>query len=115
MEPRSQCLAAAPLIATWPSVLLAGAQINTFEQARSPWVHQAGRGPVQLVSPAGAWLHGAANQLRLVGSELAAVFGGHAEIEHGVDPNWHGALQAVAPPPGVQSPAEHPGLFTHSS
>src|SRR5260370_3456867 len=84
-------------------------QSNTFRHARSPLVHQPG--PGQLASPAGAELHGAANQLRL--DDERGAFGGQAEIEHGVEPNWQGALQA-APPPAVQSPAVKLAWLTNS-
>src|SRR5258706_7623811 len=106
MEPSSQCLAAAPLIAICPALL---DQIKTFRHARSPLVHQPGLG--QEVSPAGAWLHGAANQVRL--DDERGAFGGQAEIEHGVDPNWQGAVQS-APPPAGQSPEAKLALLTNS-
>src|ERR1700693_1063931 len=107
MEPSSQCLALAPLIAICPVLL---DQINRFMHARSPLVHQPG--PGQLESPVGAWLHGAANQVRL--DDERGALGGHAEIEQGVEPNWQAPVQGVAPPPTVQSPEEKPALLTNS-
>src|SRR5450759_2673 len=107
MEPSSQCLALAPLIAICPVLL---DQINTFIHARSPLVHQPG--PGQLESPVGAWLHGAENQVRL--DDERGALGGQAEIEHGVDPNWHWPVQS-APPDAVQSPEVKPALLTNSS
>src|ERR1043166_1553817 len=83
-EPRSQCSATFPLIAICP-VLDAGAQSNRFQHARSPTGHQLD--PGQLASPAGACEHGAANHVYPPPAESAAAFGGHAEIEQGVDPN----------------------------
>ena len=104
IEPSSQCFAAAPLMAISP-VLVAGAQIRTFEHERSPAVHQAD--PGQLAeSPVGAFEHGAANQVRLLG-ESAPALGGQADTEHGVEPNWHGAAQ-LAPPPAAHVPDENP-------
>src|ERR1700694_830632 len=98
-------------MATCP-VLLAGAQISTLAQERSP----AGRhqeDPGQLAaSPAGAAEHGAANHVRLLG-ESAAALGGHADSEQGVEPNWQ-LLAHAAPPPGLQSPDEKPAWLTNS-
>src|SRR5882672_2757699 len=110
MEPRSQWLTAAPLIANC-AVLLAGAQISVFQQDRLPAAHQAE--PGQLASPAGAWLHGAANHVWLDG-ESAGALGGQADTEQGVDPNRQVPVHA-APPPGLQSPEENPAWLTNSS
>ena len=75
-------------------MLLEGAQISTLAQDRSP----AGRhqeDPGQLAaSPSGAVEHGAANHVRLLG-ESAAVFGGQADSEQGVEPNWQELAQAA--------------------
>src|SRR5437899_856836 len=92
MEPSSQCSAEVPLIAIWP-VLLAGAQIKRFQQARSP----DGRhheDPGQLASP--------------------ATLGGQAEIEQGVEPNWQVAALQEAPPPAAHVPVEKPAWLTNS-
>src|SRR5207253_10621536 len=110
-DPRSQCSAAVPLIAIWP-VLLAGAQIKRFQQARSPLGHHVE--PGQLASPAGACEHGAANQVYPPPAESATALGGHAEIEHGVDPNWQVAAAQFAPPPAAHVPVERPAWLTNS-
>ena len=60
VEPSSQAPAEVPLIANCPVVVL-GAQISRFQQARSPTGHQAE--PGQLASPAGAVAQGAANHV----------------------------------------------------
>jgi hypothetical protein len=86
------------MIETWP-VLLAGAQIRTFEHERSPAGHHEALPRQLAASPAGAAEHGAANQVRLLG-ESAPALGGQAEIEQGVEPNWHAAAQAPAGPAG---------------
>src|SRR5258708_2700503 len=95
--------------------LLAGAQISTLVQERSPaGRHQVDRGPRQLAaSPAGALEQGAANQVRLLG-ESAPAFGGHGDSEQGGDPNWQGAEQRV-PPPTAHVPEENPAWLTNSS
>ncbi len=86
------------MIAIWP-VLLAGAQINRFQQARSPVGHQE-EPPRQLdESAAGAVEQGAANHVRLFG-ESAPALGGQIDNEQGTDPNWHGAVQAEFSPAG---------------
>src|SRR5256886_14964652 len=95
MEPGSQCLAEAPLIATSP-VLAAGAQIKRLQQARSPTGHQAE--PGQLESPVGAWEHGAANQVKPPPAGSAAALGGHAEDEQGGEPNRRVVAAAGGPP-----------------
>src|SRR3989441_3881964 len=112
MEPSSRCLAEAPLIATSP-VLAAGAQIKSFQQARSPTGHQAE--PGQLESPVGAWEHGAANQVKPPPAESAAALGGQAEIEQGVEPNWQVVAAQAAPPPAAHVPVEKPAWLTNSS
>src|SRR5437899_2560158 len=112
MEPSSQCSAEVPLIAIWP-VLLAGAQIKRFQQARSP----DGRhheDPGQLASPAGAWEQGAANQVKPPPAGSAATLGGQAEIEQGVEPNWQVAALQEAPPPAAHVPVEKPAWLTNS-
>src|SRR5215472_650748 len=110
-EPRSQCLAAVPLIAIWP-LAEEGAQINRFQHARSPTGHQAE--PAQAAeSPAGACEHGAANQVKPPPLESAAALGGQAEIEHGVDPNEHVPTHS-APPPARHVPVEKPAWLTNS-
>src|SRR5260370_36193055 len=69
--------------------------MRRFEQARSPAGHQEAP-PRQLAeSPVGAAEHGAANHVRLLG-ESAPALGGQTDIEHGVDPTWHVALQPAA-------------------
>src|SRR5256884_4415229 len=112
MDPSSQCLAEAPLIATSP-VWAAGAQIKRFQQARSPPGHQAE--PGQLESPVGAWEHGAANQVKPPPAESAAALGGHAEIEQGVEPSWQVVAAQAAPPPAAHVPVEKPAWLTDSS
>src|SRR2546423_15286837 len=102
MEPSSQCLAEAPLIATAP-VLAAGAQIKRFQQARSPTGHQAE--PGQLESPVGAWEHRAANQVKAPPVESAAALGGQAELEQGAEPNWQDVAAQAGPPAGAPPPA----------
>src|SRR2546422_8593414 len=111
MEPSSQCLAEAPLIATSP-VLAAGAQIKRFQQARSPTGHQAE--PGQLESPVGAWEHGAANQVKPPPAESAAALGGQAEIEQGVEPNWQVVAAQAGPPPAPPVPGQEPAWLTDS-
>src|SRR5207247_5207247 len=59
-DPRSQCSAAVPLIAICP-VLLPGALVSRFYEARSPTWHQLD--PGQVASPLGADDQGAANQV----------------------------------------------------
>src|SRR5438445_11348716 len=112
MEPSSQGLAEAALIATSP-VLAAGAQIKRFQQARSPTGHQAE--PGQLESPVGAWEHGAANQVKPPPAESAAALGGHAEIEQGVEPSWQVVAAQAAPPPAAHVPVEKPAWLRKSS
>src|SRR5438477_7279496 len=112
MEPRSQVLTEVPLIAISP-VFAAGAQINRFQQARSPDGHQAD--PGQLASPAGAEEHGAANHVYPPPAESAGVLGGQAEIEQGVEPNWQEAIEHVTAPPAAQLPEEKPARLTNSS
>src|SRR5437879_12408140 len=105
MEPSSQCLAEAPLIATSP-VLAAGAQIKRFQQERSPTGHQAE--PGQLESPVGAWEPGAANQVKPPQAESAAALGGHAEIEQGVEPSWQVVVADAAQRPDAHLLVEQP-------
>src|SRR5439155_1060183 len=81
-----------------------GAQINRFQQARSPDGHQAD--PAQLASPAGADEHGAANHVYPPPAESAGVPGGQAETEQGVEPNWQEAIEHVTAPPAAQLPEE---------
>src|ERR1700674_2675048 len=99
-------------MAIWP-VVLEGAQISRFQQARSPFGHQAE--PAQAAaSPPGAWLRGAANQVNPPPDGSAAAFGRHAVIEHGVDPNWQLTPTQAAPPPAAHVPLENPAWLPNS-
>src|SRR5579859_3292760 len=112
IEPSSHASAAAPLMVIWP-VLVAGAQISSFQHERSPAGHQADPGQLAASAPAGALEHGDANHVRLFGASAPA-FGGHGLSEHGVEPNWQEPPQLV-PPPAAQVPDENPAWFTNSS
>ena len=74
MVPSSQALATAPLTLICP-VLVAGAQMSSFEQERSPGGHQADPGQLAASAAAGAAEHGAANQVRLLGASAVRLGG----------------------------------------
>src|SRR4029077_8735632 len=98
IDPSSQALTADPTIAIWP-VLVAGAQISSFQQDRSPAGHQADPGQLAASAAEGALEHGEANQVRLFG-ESAPTLGGHGAREHGADPSWQPAAHATPDPAG---------------
>src|SRR6266849_2789121 len=85
--------------------------MRRFEQARSPAGHQEVP-PRQLAASAGAFEHGAASQVRLLG-ESAPALGGQGDSEQGGDPSWHVPAH-VAPPPTAQVPEENPDWLTNS-
>src|ERR1700686_2681562 len=70
-DPSSQCLITPPVMANCP-VLLEGAQINTFQHARSPTVHQADPGHA-AASAAPAPPHRPVNQGSLGGCGAATL------------------------------------------
>src|SRR5712692_1244470 len=108
--PSSQ--AVAPLLSTWKlPAMAAGAQINRFQQARSPPGHQL-RPPRQLFASSGSGgvAQGAASQVRpgAFGAS-AGELGGHGCWEQGVEPK-----APPPPPPLLQSPVVKLELPTNS-
>src|SRR5216684_5785412 len=87
--------------------------MRRFVHALSPAGHQEAP-PRQLAASAaaGAFEHGAASQVRLLG-ESAPALGGQGESEHGADPNWHEPAH-TAPPPTAHVPDENPARLTNS-
>jgi hypothetical protein len=109
IDPSSQRLTEDPVIAIWPE--FPASQMRVFQHDRSPVGHH--ELAAQLLSPGGASEQGAANHVKPppdAGSNGALE--GHAEIEHGSEPNPHEPAQAV--PPSAQLPDEKLAWLTNS-